>query len=133
MAGIWFFKTWVLRGWPYSGSYTPWPGMAPETFDDLDPSDVKKMPLGSLKMAKIGKYMIYVRPRGAGLSYLFNPVPWKFERMPDTRENGWIYMKMSHGEIAHHTQTGQIYMKPSDHFLFFTFNHNVPEASDISV
>ncbi len=118
MSAIWFFKTWVVKGWPYSGGYMPWPGMAPESLKQLDPSDVKKMPLGSLKMAKKGKYMIYIRPRGGGLSSLFNPVPWKLDRLPDSREGScWIYMKLSHGEIAHHEQTGQVYMKPSDHFL----------------
>ena len=117
MSAIWFFKTWVVRGWPYSGGYRPWPGMAPKSLADLDPSDVKKMPLGSLQMAKKGKYMVYIRPRGGGLGYLFNPIPWKFSRLPDSRETGWIYMKMSHGEIAHHEQTGHVYMKPSDHFL----------------
>ena len=120
MSAIWFFKTWVVRGWPLSGSYSPWPGMAPKSLDDLDPSDIKKMPLGSLEMANKGKYVIYIRPRGSGFSHLFNPVPWSLSRMPDSRESDWVYMKMSHGEIAHHDKTGQIYMKPSDHYLTTT-------------
>ena len=116
MSGIWFFRTWVVRGWPMTGRYFPWPGTAPASLGDLDPSDVKSMPLGALKMAGIGKYVVYVRPRRSGLEYLFNPIPWKFNRKPDSLDGGWTYTAMSHGEIAHHS-SGSIYMKPSDHFL----------------
>ena len=111
----------------FLGFYLLWPGDPPATLDDVEWWDSNKLPFGYKEFNQmevpasagntVNPVVLYVRPRGAWLSFLFSPQPWVMQELPQTRRPAYTYLGESHGEVKQHPETGRYFMVPSTHFL----------------